>query len=140
MLSGMIEPDPPSERNEAPLLEEASTKELAERALGATKKLIHAEVGLAKDEIREQLKATLRSAVLGLVTFASLVLTLSMLLVAIVVANDAKTTTAIGLAGVLGVMSIVTAVFAYRVWPKTALGRTRRRFAREAEILGRGAL
>ena len=100
--------------------------DLAKQVLGDARQLVQLEVRLARAELLEELAKAKRAAIAGVIAFASVLLGLCALVVALVLAIGGTPVAALGVA--LGFLALGAGVgaFAYASAPHSILDRTRR--------------
>ncbi|WP_394822026.1 phage holin family protein [Pendulispora albinea] len=118
-------------------MDEAPTGELIKQALEDARELVRIEVGLAKEEARDQLKSVKRAAIAAGIALAATLLFLSTATMALVLGLQGGGGGAIALAvaGVYLVVAVVAGGLAYRFIPKEPAGETRRRIEGEIKKL-----
>ena len=124
----------PSERNLA-MLEEASTADLVREAMDEAKELVHLEVALAKEEVKEELAQLQHAAIsLGIAAGAS-VIVLCLLAVALVLALGGTALVALGVAGGFLAVAGIAGYVGYGMLPKNPLEKTRHRLENDVNQL-----
>ncbi len=107
--------------------ETASTADLVKQALLEAKELVELEIQLAREEVHAELLQLKRAAIFGGVAVAAALLTASTAIVALVLALGGAALYAGIAAGLLLVVALGCAWYAYATLPKVPLERTRRR-------------
>jgi uncharacterized membrane protein YqjE len=116
-------------------LEETSTADLVREALDEAKELVRIEVQLARDEVKEEILQTKKAAIAFGIAAGAGVLLLCALTIAVVFALGGTAVAALGVAGVLVVLAVASALFGYTKLPKSPLGRTRNRLQTDVSQL-----
>lgn len=112
-----------------------STVDLFKEAILDTRELVQTEVALAKNEIREELRRSMRAGIaLGVAAAAGLV-GLTMVLVAIALAIDLGPLPALIFGLGFLVIAAIAVVLGYNRIPKQPLPRTRTRLETDVRIL-----
>jgi uncharacterized membrane protein YqjE len=117
---------------------DASTTDLLREAIEETRQLVKIEVELAKDDVREELAAAKRAAVIFGVAAVSALLAASMLFVALALAIFPGPVPALVIGGVLIATAAVLGIVAWKRTPKKPLDRTRRRLETDGRLLKEG--
>lgn len=128
-----MEPVPSSRSPQ--ILEEHSTRELLEEAIGEAKELVRLEVQLAKTEAKQELEQVKRAAIGFGVALASSVLVLCLLAMALVFALGGTALAALGVAGGFLVVGGVAAYAGYGLLPKVPFEKTRHRLETDVNQL-----
>lgn len=128
-----MEPVPSSRSPE--LLEEHSTRELLEEAIGEAKELVKLEVQLAKTEAKQELAQVKRAAIGFGIALASTVLVLCLLAMALVLALGGTPLVALAVAGGFLAVSGAAAFIGYSMLPKEPFGKTRHRLETDVNQL-----
>ena len=116
---------------QAPSLDGHSTRSLLRDAVAHTKELVRLELGLARQELGEELLQVRRAAILAGVAVALGLVFLSTLAFALVLAWGGTAVVALGVAaGVLAIAGGMGAL-AYRAIPKRPLARSRERLQKD---------
>ena len=111
------------------------TAELVRRALEETKELVRLEVKLAQDEMRQDVLRLKRTALLAAVGALFLLLVVSTLVVALVLALGGSPGNALFVAAVLLGLTVALGLAAYKSFPSNPLGRTRQRLRADVKQL-----
>ena len=115
-------------------LDQLSAADLVSRTLADAKQLARAELELAKQDLRTEAKAAIRSAGALLGAFACALLMLACLVMALVLTvGGAKL--ALGLGAGFLVLGAIAAILGYKAIPKQPLEVTRRRVANDVDRL-----
>lgn len=107
------------------MADSATTSELLRQAVTEARELVELEVRIAKEEIREELGRTKRAALTGAVALVLLILTLSALVVALILALGGGAPEALLVALGLALIGGTVAAATYALAPKSVLPRTR---------------
>ncbi|WP_394832077.1 phage holin family protein [Pendulispora rubella] len=116
-------------------VDETPTGELIKRALDDARELVRIEVGLAKEEAREQLASAKRAVIAGAVAFVAALLFLATATMAVVLALGGGALIALGISGIYLVVAGVAGAVAYRLVPRKPVEETRRRIEGEIKEL-----
>jgi len=116
-------------------VDEAPTGELIKRALDDARELVRIEVGLAKEEAREQLVSAKRALIAGAVALVAGLLFLATATMALVLALGGGALIALGISGIYLVVAAVTGTMAVRLVPRKPVEETRRRIEGEIKEL-----
>lgn len=114
---------------------EVPISELVKDALAEGQELVRLEVALAKTEVKETVKELKVSAIAFGVAAVTAIITLSMLLVALVLALGGTPLAALGVAGVLLLVVVAAAALGWSKLPKKPLHKTRRRLETDVREL-----
>jgi uncharacterized membrane protein YqjE len=118
-----------------PTLEKYSTVELAKQAFDEAKELISLEVQLAKVEALTELRRLRNAAIAAGLAFAFILLALSALVTALILALGASAIYGLAVAAGLLVLGGIAAAYAYSAVPKTPLDQTRERLKDDIQRL-----
>lgn len=110
-----------------PTLDQTSTVELAKLALAEAKELIELEIQLAKVEARAELKRVKSAAIAAGVAFTLVLLGLSALVTALILALGVAAIYALAVGGALLLLGGIASAYAYSSVPKAPLDQTRER-------------
>jgi len=118
---------------------ESSTGDLIKQAFDEARELVRIEVGLAKEEAHEQIRAVTRAAIVGAIALVGLLLFLSTATVAFVLGvsktQSGGAVAALVIAGIFLLASCAAGAMAYRLVPKKPGGETRRRIESDIKEL-----
>jgi hypothetical protein len=101
------------------------TSDLLKQALAEARELVELEVRIAKEEMREELGRTKRSAIAGAAAAVLALLTLSALVMALILGLGGGVREALLVALGLGVLGGTAGAVTYALAPKAILPRTR---------------
>jgi uncharacterized membrane protein YqjE len=116
-------------------LEEVSTPELVRGAAQAARRLVQAELALAKQELREQQRAAWSALIWSAVAFGAIILSLSATLLAVSLVSQPQIRVPSICAIATALLSLSTAFLAYRSWPRGVMTRTRERLKHDVALL-----
>jgi uncharacterized membrane protein YqjE len=116
-------------------LPDVSTAELIKEAVGEARELLQKEIALAKDEAKQQVAAAKHVGMVWGAGTALLLLGLSMLLVALVLAIAPQPVPALVTGGVLLVLAGIAAAVGYKLLPTRPLSRTQKRLRQDLEAI-----
>jgi uncharacterized membrane protein YqjE len=108
-------------------LENAPTTDVVKQALAETRELLQLDLRIAKQELREDLLQVKKAAIAGALAFVFVLLALTALVVAVILAAGASVAAALVTAAILLVLGGAAGALAYALAPKSPLGRTRQR-------------
>jgi uncharacterized membrane protein YqjE len=111
----------------APHVTALSTSELIRQTLEETKELARLEIKLAREEVRDDLVQLQRFAIMAGVSLLLAIVTLTVLVVAVILALGGTALAALAVSGVLILLCGGAAVVAYQNLPKVPLQRTQAR-------------
>jgi uncharacterized membrane protein YqjE len=111
------------------------TAELVRRALEETKELVRLEVKLAQEEVRQDVLRLKRTALFAALAALFLVLVVSTLVVALILALGGSPGSALFVAAILLGLTVALGVAAYKAFPSNPLGRTRQRLRADVKQL-----
>jgi uncharacterized membrane protein YqjE len=111
------------------------TAELVRRALEETKELVRLEVKLAQDELRQDVLRVKRTALFAGLAAFFMVLLVSTLLVALILALGGSPVHALFVAAILLGLTVALGLAAYKAFPSNPLGRTRQRLSADVKQL-----
>jgi uncharacterized membrane protein YqjE len=114
---------------------ETSTADLVREAILDAKELLQAEVELAKDEMRTEIRHAKSTAIAMGVAAACTLLGLAMVLVGIALAIDVEPLPALLIGIGLLVVGIIAGLFGYERLPKQPLPATRARLETDVRLL-----
>lgn len=109
--------------------------ELLAQTLSEARELVRLEVRLARAELKEEVARAKRAAIVGAIGATFVVLALSSLVVAAVLALGGTAVTALVVAAVLAGLGVASIAIAYAAVPKAVLGQTREQIKSDVEQL-----
>lgn len=120
-----------------PRVEEPETpiSDLVKDALAEGQELVRLEIALAKSEVKETIKETKVAAIAFGVALLTTILALAMLLVALVFALGGTGLAALGVAGLLLVVTGIMGALGWSQLPKKPLDKTRHRLETDVREL-----
>ena len=112
--------------------ESISTSELLKQTIEEARELVKLEVGIAREELKQDLREAKRAAIAGALALGMAVLVLDALVVAIILALGGTASAALAVAAALAALTALSVAFAYTAAPKSLLGKTRQHLKEDA--------